>query len=116
MVLRLNQMAKAKSVKKLKDAIQALQKSMSFSWGGSVAQPDECMPEDGIVVVPKDVKEGTLPCWQCMARGHPKRYVVSHWFLLRLLEMASEESGFSQAGGLALSCRPRELERIISDL
>lgn len=35
---------------------------------------------------------------------------------LRLLEMASEEFGFSQAGGLALSCRPCELERIISDL
>ncbi|KAH7691963.1 Small auxin-up RNA protein [Dioscorea alata] len=114
-------MVKAKSVKKLKDAMQALQKSLSFSRGRSGAQPDECMSEDEIVVVPEDVKEGHFAVLAVHGERPPKRYVLSlrclsHPVFLQLLEMASEEFGFSQAGAIAVPCRPCELERIISDL
>lgn len=85
-------MAKAKPVKKLKDAMQALQKSLSFSRGRSGAQPDECMSEDEIVVVPEDVKEGHFAVLAVHGERPPKRYVVSHWFSCGCLRWPAKSS------------------------
>ncbi|KAJ0963627.1 hypothetical protein J5N97_028749 [Dioscorea zingiberensis] len=115
-------MAKAKSVKKLKDAMHALQKSLSFSGTRPERLLEECTSEDEqLMVVPEDVKEGHFAVLAVHGQRPPKRYVVSlrclsHPLFLRLLEMAGEEFGFRQSGALAVPCRPSELERIIREL
>uniref|UniRef100_A0A7N1A4K1 Small auxin up regulated protein n=1 Tax=Kalanchoe fedtschenkoi TaxID=63787 RepID=A0A7N1A4K1_KALFE len=71
--------------------------------------------------VPHDVKEGHFAVIAMDDRqNRATRFVIpltclDHPVFLTFLARAAEEYGFDGEGALTLPCRPRELERILSD-
>ncbi|KAF3632207.1 putative 2-oxoglutarate-dependent dioxygenase AOP1.2-like [Capsicum annuum] len=78
--------------------------------------------EDDEEVVPCDVKEGHFAIFAVNTKDEErKRFILElNWLnnpaLLRLLNLAEEEYGFTQRGVLKIPCPHEELEKIILQL